>query len=399
MRSLDDNLPINHIDNAPPAKKPRFQTNLEEFTIVSPHAYRFANKIWVDALVYPNNIYKSTRNIVFYSISPWAISIVICYFNGNVGRFLTTPAFYWGSLGILVTTTFLAYGSFKHYEVYEKLLRCFVVSESESRDIITDAIGRYSNYPQHIRAIALTFCGSVIFGALGFVLNIVDLQYRVFSPVLFEYDTLRYYGWYRHDLIAQGFSIYLIFCLFVSIPLGTATSIVLRLQKFLWEVSKLQPKLPPALIKLHFSSAASYYTVISISWLFGVYLIYLFFDGFSTASGVVVVVFLFLLGIINFSVPQIAYVRVISSAENEFLNLLSDNFNVTLNSLSIVEDINEQRYNFRTLQNSHDLLVVQMLKHDDWVYPVHQTYIVIGIYMLSALGSLIGWSRIVALVG
>jgi hypothetical protein len=154
---------------------------------------------------------------------------------------------------------------------------------------------------------------------------------------------------------------------------------------------------PPTLIKAHFSPATAFYAKISVLWLIGVGLLFYFFSPNRDWLSYSIVFAAFASGIINFSLPQIAYVRTVSSSEDHFLALLSRSFDEGQTAAAI-EGVGTQASQIHAQRDPNGmLLLLQLLKHDDWVYPLHQTYIVIGIYLISLGGSAIDWKRIVEL--
>lgn len=355
-------------------------------------AYRAANTIWVDHILDRNSRSKSIICLLSVSLMPWLLGFLISLWIGKMQQYLHTPIFYVASFGIFLTIGSLGFGSFSQYKMYDRILACFVVSESERRGSIISALERHSNFYNHIRASVIIFIFSVTVAALGcFFWNEINFISAEFGTILPRFQAFEKYDWYDETISAEFFAIQVIFLLFISPPLGTAASIMLRFPTFLWEISKKTPRYPPNLIKAYFAPAATFYAYVSVLWLLGVFLIYYFLGQNMDLFSDIGVAFAFLIGVINFYLPQVAYVRVVSASEQQLLDIISNFFNAESSD-------NRGNNNVMIQANSEEsqriLALVNLMTHNEWVYPMHQTYAVVGIYLISLITSIIGWDQI-----
>jgi len=357
--------------------------------------YRFANILWVDYLVQGSSLGRAVFRLALFSISPWLIGLVIASHADRTLAYLTTPAFYLGTIGILLTTSTIAYGSNKQYSMYERFLECFDLSENARLDVIREALARHSNLRLHLRAAAIIFCICAFFVATGFFWwSELEPFSRVIGTTLPRFEAFSQYGWYDESIAGHGALCVLVFSVFISLPLGTSGSIIIRLPLFLWRTSAYKPLLPPALIKMHFSLITSFYARVSFLWLMGVVLTVYFFGINKDWLSYGIVGMLFLFGLVNFAIPQIAYARVVDASEDLFIELLSKRI---LNSIpdrgAIMGDEERSDRVLHSLSGMDPL--IGLLTQEHWVYPLHQTYIIIGAYVLS----LVSWSHLISELG
>lgn len=356
------------------------------------HSYEFANRLWVDLFVVRGSLRRTARNLALFSATPWLLGAVVAIFADRARVYLSTPAFYVGAIGIFLTTCGLAYASNHQYAIYERYLACFSLSTEERQAAVHDALARHSRLFLHLRAAVIIFVTCTVFVTLGFEYwSQVEAYSRALGTKLPRFEAFARYGWYDPQVARHGALIVIVFGFFIALPLGTAGSMILRLPLFLWRLSGSKPVLPPALVKIHFAPAASFYMRVSVLWLLGVFL-FLYFFGLNKdwlSLGFVAVVFA--LAVVNFILPQIAYARVVSAAEDQFLELLGKHLAqstpVTLAGRGLSSD-------FVQAINGVDSFM-SLLKHEHWVYPIHHTYIVVGsfvassVFTLERLGSLV----------
>ncbi len=359
-------------------------------------SYRFANILWIDHLVDQRSFRKSAVRLVIFATIPWLSGLLIALSGGYESQYLITPAFYVGSAGILLASSVLAYGSARQYSMYERFLSCFDVNDESRQASIREALARHSNFYHHMRASLIVFCICGLAAAAGsFFWSSVSPVSRFFGTYLPRFEAFYSYGWYEDAIRVHGFFIIMIFSLFISFPLGTSASIILRLPTFLWKASSQTPLLPPSFIKMHFNPVATFYATVSIFWLAGVVLMLFFLGQNKDWPSLIVVIFTFLLGIINFTLPQIAYARVVSASEERFLGALSKRFRNRMEESTIRDDREPRDIENMPLGVENFAAAMSLLKHDRWVYPIHQTYFVVGAYLFSA----VSWGRLFPIFG
>jgi hypothetical protein len=217
-----------------------------------------------------------------------------------------------------------------------------------------------------------------------------------------RFKALGHYGWYDSSILNHGLLIVLVFVLFIALPLGTSGSIMMRLPMFIWKTSCEKPLYPPSLIKLYFGPATTFYAAVSILWFIGVFLFLYFFGLNADWLSILIVLLVFLMGVFNFAVPQLAYIRVVSSSEDMFMESIANHFSYAQFSDSstdgIISGSSNRTLATKMIDNSNIQPLIHLLKHDDWVYPVHQTYIVVGLYLVSSLSGFLGWTQILEFV-
>jgi hypothetical protein len=99
------------------------------------------------------------------------------------------------------------------------------------------------------------------------------------------------------------------------------------------------------------------------------------------------------MGITSFVTPQVAYVRTVGASEDKFLGLISKIFDS--DSRTDILKLFHGNDGSDNKPKSDDLMILfELTKHDDWVYPLHQTYTVVGFYLMSIIGSILGWKKI-----
>lgn len=359
-------------------------------------AYRFANAIWVEEAIGKSLTFKSLSKAALFSITPWLVGLVISSTIGRASAYLATPSFYVGSAGIFLTTVGLVFGSSRQYSIYDRLLSAFEINPTKRRGHVLSALGRHSNFWHHVRAAAIIFAAGLAatIASVFFWDHVQDYALGI-GTYLPRLKALELHGWYDENVRWTTVSILLVFLAFISATLGTSASIILRMPLFLWRVSDEPPRLPPALIKLHFTPAATFYSVTSLLWLGGVGLLLYFFglNGDWASYGVVLIAFLF--GMLNLAIPQVAYLRTVAASEERYLEILSARFG---------PHADEQGEGAGTLpwvtdDRADDVStgsLIHLIKHNGWVYPVHETYAVMGSYAVSLAGTVVGWDRLTA---
>src|SRR5208283_1196201 len=108
-------------------------------------SYKFANVLWSDYLYNNKSLTKTALNVIILSSIPWVIGIFIAADVGRGSLYLRTPIFYIGSIGIMITTFTLIYGSFQHFTIYEHILECFILTNDERQEIVHNVLDRYYN--------------------------------------------------------------------------------------------------------------------------------------------------------------------------------------------------------------------------------------------------------------
>lgn len=347
--------------------------------------YRFANKFWVDYLLVGSSISSTILRLVSFSFLPWLVGLIIAIIADRFLEYLKTPAFYLGSVGIFLTAGGLAYGSIKQYAIFDQFLACFDLDRDEQEKIVCDTLGKYTSLRIHIRSFLIIFIMCAMIAVAGFILwpSIEQISNEV-GTKLPRFNALSQHGWYDVSVQVHSLWIVLVFAFFVTLPLSTAISVTLRLPSFLWRVSQAPVLLPPLLIKAHFAPAASFYTTVSIIWIFGVLLIAYFVGMNEDWLSYFVVVIFFVSGVIIFATPQIIYARVASSSEEVYFDLLSQRILATSHSKEEFSELDDTRA--KILENMFEYgPAASYMTHDRWVYPLHQTYIVVAAYLVSLL--------------
>ena len=361
--------------------------------------YWSGNKLWVDYVLTWRNPSRSLLILAAIGALPFITGALIASSANRLNEYLETPAFYLGTIGILITIASLSYGSFSQHIVYDRVSSCYNLSDLERRGLNIDALGRHSDFRAHLRSAFIIYVIAFLAAASG-AYNLIDLSN--YSITLPRFSAFAKNGWYDQGLEVTFLMIMAIYLIPISAALGTSASIILRMPIFLWRASERTPRYPPNLIKMHFTPAASFYARISILWLIGTILVFYFLKSNKDFISYAVILAIFLLGLLNFFIPQIAYVRTIAKAEDRFQSNLLSHFSEHAIESTLPEG--EGAESLVSAQRQHAdatslQLMVQLLRYDDWVYPLHQTYGVIGVYVTSLVGSIVGWSKILNFIG
>jgi len=361
-------------------------------------AYRFANIIWVEQVIGSGLTIRSFARIMIFSITPWSVGFLISLISGSYLEYLRTPLFYIGSVGIFLTTTGLVFGASQQYGMYDRLVSLYEMDPDQRRNHVVSALTRHSRFWHHMRATAIIFLA-------GFLSSVSAIYFwdhigpasSALDTLIPRFRVLESHGWYAESLRHYTFSILIVFLVFISLVLGTSASIMLKLPLFLWGVSGEKPILPPAVIKTHFRPAATFYAVISLLWLAGGAAVFYLFGMNDDWLSYLCVFGTFVVGIVNLSIPQIAYLRTISASEERYIEIVSARFLADIGvkhgaekDLAITFGAGPQDITTGT--------VLQLMKCDAWVYPVHQTYVVAGTYIASLIGTAIGWKRVFSFI-
>lgn len=357
--------------------------------------YRFGNKLWTDDIIGTTVSIQTIIRLLLFSALPWVIGLLISFIGGRHGEYIQTPAFYVGSLGIIITLIGLLFGSSQQYRLYDSILGCYDITPEQRRKYLRNALGRHSNFVQHVRAASLIFILSSLTAATGVYFWPEIQPYSEFiGTYLPRFRSLETNGWYDQAVASYTLLILFTFIAFITTVLGTSASIMLRLPVFLWRIADEEPGVFPAIIKFHYAPAATFYTVISILWLSGVALMFYFLGRNNDWLSYAIVIVAFIFGLINFSVPQIAYSKTVVRSEQLFLNQIRGR-------LGALPDC----FNFRAVEEDKRGLdaiqldsLIQLMKRDEWVYPIHQTYMLAISYVASLVGTLIGWKRLYAII-
>jgi hypothetical protein len=352
---------------------------------VNPNSYRFANRLWVDSLYENKTPLQVGLYVVLIAIAPWFSCFLISYASGEHTRFVSTPVFYVGSAGIFLTTGALMYGSYRYVFVYMNILKCFELTYDDQRTILKDVLGRYAYFYHHLRAAIICFLFGIIIAIGSTVIwKHINTFVPFFGTGLPRLAAFSDNGWYRDELLHITLAIKAIYVFSIALPLGTAMSVIVRLPLFFYSIWGLPVKLPPKLIKTHYTNATVFYSIISLFWITGtIGFVYLFGNGGDYASASIVFS-LIALGIVTFLAPQISYMKAVSDSEKKYLSELADLF-VEIGSISTISNNSAKEANDSKILTDRAGMISDLLLHDSWVYPYHQTMVVVGTYVLSSI--------------
>lgn len=333
--------------------------------------YQFANRLWVDSVFGKYGTKGAIRKIVYFSFVPFVLGIAISAWFGLLSEFLGTRAFYLGSIGILVTTWSIHYGSTKQYDLYDQFMKCFDIGENERINLIKRTVGSYSNFRAHVYMFLLSVVLGLGFVGTGFffwseVEGIVEgARLDLLRPLAFASN-----GWYQDEASIAGFAIVSIYSAFVFWPLATAASVISKMPAFMLRCSRFKTCVPPRLIKPLFAKATSFYSRISLVWIVGVVLFILLFEGEDDWLSMLILVCLFAFGLVVFIVPQVVYARVISRSEYYWFDRITS-------AIGSEQEPEGSRLGPQILFSDF------LMTHDTWVYPIHHTYVIGLGYLLS----------------
>lgn len=350
-----------------------------------PQRYQFANQIWTEIFISDSSYLNTLIRMAVYASIPWLFGFFYSYYYDIHGIYLETPAFYYGFIGILATTIGVTIGARIQYGIYDEITKCFIRDPKDQIDYIKLCLEQNSRFREHLYTSFATFI--VMFGITAFSF----LHWDIIEPIssfigtqLPRFESFNTYGWYNDAKAFHGFLIVFVFSIFISASLGTATPLIIRMPIFLYHLTKRQPQLPPKLIKIHFSRVSKFFVTISLLWSFGVLLIY----GFAIQNDdwltTLIIIVYAALGVINFLVPQLTYLHSVRKSEVSILSAMSTYFEASPFSDSIEKMRDGQISGLQHLPEKESLLT--LMQHDRVVYPLHQAYLVVIVYLVSVIG-------------
>ncbi|MGB2913378.1 MAG: hypothetical protein WBB81_07445 [Pyrinomonadaceae bacterium] len=210
-----------------------------------------------------------------------------------------------------------------------------------------------------------------------------------FSPVVEEFlnrylgiSTLRFLdfqtaGWYGSEVATKAFFVTLLFALFISLPLATGYRLISRMPWLLLQMARSPVTTMPRFIKTNFANLTAFYTRVSVVWIACATLIVVLFRGDSSYAIRSFLIMLLILGVVNFIVPQLIYANVVVKAELHWLK-------IAYHSVEKNFDSNSDK----SSDDSSSVLKIEpyYLAYDRWVYPVHETYLIILAQGISLVG-------------
>jgi len=318
------------------------------------------------------------------------MGLVVSITHSESTRYLATQIFYIATLAIFLTASVLIYGSRRQHAIFRGVLECFELDEKQRMGFMVRGLDRHSNFKRQLTFSLIIFiCTLTLAYTACFPTWIVDHAASFLNTMLPKFRVFDEKGWYLSSSVKTGFWIVAVYTPWIATLLGTSLSIILSMPRFFFDISSLPPRFPPSLIKAKFSTATDIYSKVSLLWLLGVCALYYFFGKNGDYLSYSVVAVMFFLGALNFLVPQFAYVRVVSASEDKYIGLVAKQIEASSNLVAKGVDGES-----RPLAATELAGLVALTKHDIWVYPVHQTYVVFGSYLLSVLGSIVGWRAI-----
>lgn len=368
--------------------------DLKGFDVEKDKAIRFGNEIWLDGFLTRRTLLGTIASVISFSLVPWLIAYFLCFFNGQAERFLSTGAFHVATLAISMVNLTIIYGSRNQYRIYRGVFECFKLGDTQVDTQVASVMARHSNFAQQFRAVLIVFVISLVAAVLGsFLWDWVEPISNALHTQLPRFEAFAKHGWYDDGNNTLGFLAIALFTPWIGISLGTSASIFIRMPLFFWEVQKQEVVLPPALIKSKFSAATDFYTVISVFWILGVFALLYFFGQNKDALSLIIVVVTFGFGIVNFFIPQFCYVRIVSSAEDRLLNESALAFARSEPARILGSD--NAADGSQGVSAPGMMLLLRLAQHDNWVYPMHQTYIILGSYAIPIGLTLVNWEAIV----
>lgn len=350
--------------------------------------YRYSTAQWFEVFLGERLNRKAFTRIALLAATPWLIGFLIATAFGHAGRYVITPLYWIGSVGIFLTSATLVYGVNAQHRMYTRLAAAFDLTDHEKRSHLVGALDRHSNFFQQTRAAFLVFVGGTVIAVWGVFPDLSEEVSTLVGLSPPRFTVLKSYGWYDEARRATLAFILLGYLIPISAVLGTSTSVLIRMPIFLWRISSAPPRYPPTLLKTYYSPAATFYTNISLLWLVGVGLLFYLFWSNHNILSYIIVISAFSAGLVNLAVPQLAYLRSVSLSEDRYLDIISQNIPQPANCTDTTKRESESEF------KQSVGVIVSLMKSDDWVYPVHQTYVVVGTYMFSLAGTLIGWDKL-----
>lgn len=346
-------------------------------------AYRISNRTWVEAFFWRGKFSSSLAFITIFAAIPWLTGLMIAHYTSQTQRYIGSEIFVVASVGIFVTTSFILYGSRRQYEMYDSFFDCFELQIEQKRSEILRIIESYSNSKRLRKSISVAIVLASILLVWGFIgWNQLNPQNFGLSTTFPRFSVFEREGWYLPGNQYAGLAITLSYVPWIAAPLATATRIISRMTLHIYRARRLTPRYPPMMIKAHFKRISQFYVIVGLGWLSGSALLFFLIGTNADLLSLGVASVPIILGIVTMLTPQVTYLTIAeksnemaSAAIKKGLQLHSEEFNAAISS-----------------HWDRTSAVLQTLKFDNWVYPVHQTYLVIATYVLAGLGYLNGWS-------
>jgi hypothetical protein len=305
------------------------------------------------------------------------VGSLLSFIFGWSSQFHSNLAVYYGVVGIYITTATIWYGSRSNYSIYDSFLLCFDISDDDRTKIVENTLDRYSANARHIRTGLIVFLLAFAVAYIGFF----SPGAEVFLKRYLGITTLRFTdfqtaGWYEPGVATKAFPITLLFALFISFPLATGYRLISRMPWLLLQTARNSVTMMPRFIKAKFAKLTAFYTIVSLIWTVGATLIAVLFRGGASFTIRAFLIALVMLGVINVVVPQVIYAIVAVKAEVFWLGHANRAVEKRCNSQS-------------NKSNGMDFVLEidpYYLEYDKWVYPVHETYLIVLAQGISLIG-------------
>lgn len=347
-------------------------------------SYRYAHQLWVD-FIFGERVGVARLRIAAYALAPLLLGSLLSFIFGWPSQFHANLAVYYGTAGIYITTATIWYGSRANYRTYDRFLGCFDIPDEDKKRILEDTLSRYSANGRHMRTAFVVFLLAAALAVVGFFFpEAVEFMKEYTGVSTLRFIDFQTAGWYDPGLAMKAFPVTLLFALFISIPLATGYRLISRMPFLLLKTARNPVTIMPRFIKTNFAELTAFYTRVSLLWTVGAFLIAVLFRGETALVIKLFVGILLAFGVVNFVVLQCIYAIVVGKAEFVWLEKASEAVK-TLCKSQTDNSVNQMDFVLK--------IEPYYLEYDKWVYPVHDTYVIV----LAQVASLVGLQIVAAL--
>jgi hypothetical protein len=237
---------------------------------------------------------------------------------GFFGSYVGTLAVYLGGVGFALVVGTIHWASRHVHGAYEQLRPIFMVDDDTYFNLTSKWFGRFGKLwlAVFFSLPFLVIMPSGIYFAYETTPNFRrKYQLESLRPMSFTAD------WYTAEHRRAAIAILFVLGTIIAITLGTATQLLFLNLRFLRAIRRL-PVIPvPALVRARLRRVVDLYVGTAFAWTGGVTLFAVAFYGTYDITSIAVIIFLFLVGIATFSVPQLLLRRFITDSHDRLCTM------------------------------------------------------------------------------
>lgn len=243
----------------------------------------------------------------------WVVALAAVLLFGQAGLYVRTPAFYAGAFGVALVLAVACRG-------VERL-----VAGLEGLEPVAEDRSAYRRLVERDLAGAASLRSTLPWVAAG-LLAAAALVTGALTRWSGESPAEERFSWFpaawHAELVPAGLALGA-FGLAVAVTFATAVELLLRNLRFVWRLRHLPFIAFPARVRARLQPVVRTYAFVSIGWSLGVPLFAAFFVGQYTPARVAGVAAIFLLGLLTFAVPFLAFRTVLDRSHDGMCEALA----------------------------------------------------------------------------